>query len=310
MLWPLLFSLSAHAAIFGDDTRNYVNQSTPFALEGRATAIAVLTSLIGPSETKMGTLKVDADSMSNLVCEDERFSKDPSISYACSGFLVAPDLLVTAGHCMTNGVETKNEPGMYCGVYGWLFDYEMNGTGKAVTDGISPDNYYKCKQIVYAVREDAPPYRDYALVQLDRPVKGRTPFRLAEKPVTAGDTVSMIGFPFGSPMKISAFKRVTINDLARQSFLTTLSAFEGNSGSVVFNDQREAVGILVAGTPSNNLVEDVAKSCQRYNKCDESGQVCTQSDTDAEIKKFPGYQGVGSEVQRIAPLVDLIKNLK
>jgi len=309
MMFSLLFlCVSAQAAIFGADDRSDVNQSSPFASEGQATAVAVLNTFIGPSDTKLGALKLSSGSMTELVCTDEKFSQDPSIYYACSGFLVAPDLMVTAGHCMTNGEETKNEPGMYCGVYGWLFDYQTSTAGKFAADEIPPENYYKCKQIVYAIREDVPPYRDYALVQLERPVTGRTPFRLAEKPVAAGDSVSMIGFPFGSPMKVSAFKHVTINDSARQSFLTTLAAFEGNSGSVVFNNQREAVGILVAGTPSNNLVQDAGKNCQRYNKCDESGKICTQSDSDADTKNFPGYQGVGSEVQRITPLAEILKN--
>jgi V8-like Glu-specific endopeptidase len=310
MILPLVFTLAAHAAIFGSDLRTNVNQSSPFAPEGRAVAVAVLSANIAPSATVMGTYKLDTSSLSDLVCSEEKFSKDPSLSYACSGFLVAPDLMVTAGHCMVNFGESINEPEMYCSAYGWLFDYQTDTGGKTQLDAIPADNYYKCKRVVYAIREETFPFRDYALVQLERPVTGRKPFVIADKAVTKGDGLTMIGFPFGQPMKVSPSGQVTVNDPTRQSFLTTLSAFEGNSGSVVYNDKKEAVGILVAGTPSANLVDSVGKKCQTYNKCDLSGKNCTQSDTDADIKGLPGYQGVGSEVQRIAPIAELIKNLK
>ena len=313
MLLALALSLFAsspsQAAIFGHDFRTKVNQSSPYAAQGRAVAVAVLSANIAPSETVPGTFKLDTTSLSSLMCSDEKFSQDPSLSYSCSGFLVAPDLMVTAGHCMVNVGESKNEPEMYCSAYGWLFDYQTDVEGNTRLDGIPADNYYKCKRVVYAIREEGFPYRDYALVQLERPVTGRKPFVISEKPVASGDPVTMIGFPFGSPMKVSPSATVTVNDLSRQSFLTTLSAFEGNSGSVVYNVKKEVVGILVAGTPSNNLVDDKAKSCQRYNKCDITGKICTQSDTDADIKGLPGYQGVGSEVQRIAPVLELIRNL-
>jgi len=40
-----------------------------------------------------------SDSMG--LCKDERFADQPS-AMSCSGFLVGPDLLVTAGHCVTS----------------------------------------------------------------------------------------------------------------------------------------------------------------------------------------------------------------
>ncbi|MGZ3650432.1 MAG: trypsin-like serine peptidase [Bdellovibrionota bacterium] len=304
----LAFSLSAQAAIFGADNRSSVTPGSAYYETGKAVAVAVLSSLIEPSTAVPGTLQLTTDPLTDLVCSDEHLAKQPSLSYSCSGFLVAPDLMVTAGHCMVNTGESKDEPGMYCDAYGWLFDYQNDAKGDTKLDGIPAANYYKCRRIVYAIREEAPPYRDYALVQLERPVTGRKPFPISTAPLALGDRLAMIGFPFGTPMTVSPGGRVTLNNPARPTFLTSLSAFEGNSGSVVFNDKREAVGILVGGTPSANLVDDKAKSCQRYNRCDENGRNCTENDKDTSV--FPGYQGIGSEVQRIAPIAELLKQLQ
>lgn len=299
------FVVSAQAALFGADDRVAMTPSSPHREQARATAVAVLSSLIGPSEKKLGTYKLDADSLSGFLCEDERFSKDPSLSYACSGFLVAPDLLVTAGHCMVNTGESRHDTDKYCAAYGWLFDYQASAEGHVALDGIPAENYVKCKEVIYAVRDERAPFRDFALVRLEHPVAGRKPFPMAA--VAKGDSLSMIGYPFGSPQKLSWHGRVKLDDPQRPSFLTTLDAFEGNSGSVVFNARGEAVGILVAGTPSANTVKDIGKQCDRYNRCDENGENCVAPDNDTSL--FPGYQGVGSEVQRIDAIQDLLKTL-
>ena len=45
-----------------------------------------------------------------------------------------------------------------------------------------------------------------------------------------------------------------------------------------------------------------------YNRCDESGEHCAEPDKETSI--FPGYMGVGSEVQRIGPVADLMRELE
>jgi V8-like Glu-specific endopeptidase len=260
--------------------------------------------------SKVGaTLKLDAPLSSRFLCAGERFDSDPSLGYSCSGFLVGPDLIATAGHCMVNTGENHNETETYCKVYSWLFDYQIDAGGKANVDTIPAEHLYQCKQVIYAVREEGAPYRDYALVQLDRPVANREPLLLADPTTRPIKTpLSMIGYPFGTPAKLSSGAEILLDDLARTSFITNLTAFEGNSGSAVFDSSNEVVGILIGGTPSSSLVEDDVKKCQRYNRCDETGSHCTEVDKDTSV--FPGFQRTGSEVQRIEPIIRLIKHFR
>ncbi len=292
------------AAIFGVDNREAIKTTSVSYQLSRATAISVLSSLHKPAGP--GRISLWVDQLENL-CPNERFAKDPSLSYGCSGFLVAPDLIVTAGHCMVNTGESRNETEHYCKAFSWLFDYHVAFDGKINTESIPAANLYKCKQVIYAVKDERAPYRDYALVQLDRPVLGRTPLKLGSTALRTGEQVSMIGYPLGVPAKRSAPAGVLLNNPSRESFITSLDALEGNSGSAVFNAKQEVVGILVGGTPSLSFVPARQRNCEIYNKCSDAGTGCLLPDQDTS--KFPGYQRVGSEVQRIAPVMNLIKAL-
>ncbi len=295
----LASALPSSAAIFGNDTRISITENSAYFPQARATAIAVIST----SEAAPGKLKLPVDSPSSL-CRDERFSQDPTLAYSCTGFLVASDLIVTAGHCMVNVGESRNETETYCKAYSWLFDYN----GSSDPEAIPAENLYHCKQVVYAVREEHAPFRDFALVQLDRPVTGRAPYALARNSITGREALSMIGHPFGTPAKLSRDAQVLLNNPERQSFITNLNAFEGNSGSPVFNHAHEVVGILIGGTPSESLLKDKARSCNRYNRCSEDGANCTVPDTGTS--QFPGFQRTGSEVQRIIPVRELIEAFK
>lgn len=296
----LLATLPLHAAIFGADDRESITAGSRSFAFSRSTAVAVLSSNIEP--TAVGKLKLNLDDLSQMFCPSVRFARSQGLSYACTGFLVGPDLIATAGHCMVNTGNTRNETEMYCKAYSWLFDYRQDVNSQ----NIDPANHYKCKKIIYAVKDERAPFRDFALVQLERPVTGRTPYKISTTPVSRSNTFSMLGHPFGMPMKRSVNARLLVNTLSRQSFLTSLDAFWGNSGSPVFNEKEEIVGILVGGTPSANTV--TTGRCDVLNRCSDSGTNCLENDSDTSI--FPGYQGIGSEVQRIAPIAQLMRQLR
>lgn len=295
--------LPTSAAIFGVDDRIMISPQTRDYSLARSTAVAVLNTLI--NETSSARYEILTDSTKDFLCKDEKFYNKPSLSYACSGFLVAPDLLVTAGHCMTNIEEVRNEKGLYCESYSsWVFDYAADSKGQVNTTSIPADNHYKCKQIVYAISDKE---NDFALIQLDRPVKGRKPLKLSSSEISGLESLKMIGHPLGLPSVLSKNARVIKNDLKKKSFVTTLDAFVGNSGSAVFNQNNEVVGILISGTPANNMVLDKANKCERFNHCDESTLNCLLPD---EVKAGETPVDVGSDVQRLSPLLKIINEFE
>lgn len=173
------------------------------------------------------------------VCPTERFAEQPAIAN-CSGFLVGPDLLVTAGHC----VIPKSKGGNQCETFAWVFDYK---TGEMKNEGFSTDNVYRCKEVLEH-ELDSTMSKDYALIRLDRSVRDRQPLTFrTQGQVEMGTDLVMIGNPSGLPTKIADGATVRGNTHP-EFFKTDLDAFGGNSGSAVMDAQTGTVeGILVRG---------------------------------------------------------------
>lgn len=294
----LVCSISSYADIFGSDDRVDIILAGKARKLGRSVAVGVINSLWLDTQENFSELWVD--SLSDFMCRDERFSRQKNISYACTGFLVGEDLLVTAGHCAVNVGEVRNQSENYCDAYTWLFDY----TGQTNARRIRNDNIYKCKEIIYAVQEEIEGRtHDFALIRLDRKVKGRKALKISDELVKENDSVSMIGHPMGMPMKYTDNAHVFDNEVGR-SYYTNLDAFAGNSGSPVFNKSNEVIGVLVAGNPAMSTYRDDRLGCDRYNHCDEEGKNCTSLTFENEDQGFPN---VYSEVQSIEFYKNLIE---
>lgn len=202
------------------------------------------------------------------VCPSESFSQQ-YLAPNCSGFLVSPDTLVTAGHCY----KTKSGTDEACKGSAWLFGYDMKSPSHNPTKDIPLENVYLCKKVMFAELNST---MDYAIIKLDRPVVGREPlkFRSAGK-ISDSTSLVVIGHPTGLPTKISPAGKVTRNN-NQTTFSTTLDTFAGNSGSAVFDAVTGQVeGILIQG--KTDYIPSKAKdpkSCQVVNTCDDRGGNC------------------------------------
>lgn len=180
------------------------------------------------------------------VCQNERFANQ-KILPICTGFLIAPDILLTAGHC----VRTQSA----CDNYVWVFGY----TDK--TNIIAKQDVYGCKEVMdqkYSTGLFSA--KDYAIIKLERK-SDHTPLELRTNgSVDKGDDVAVIGHPSGLPLKTADNAKVMKNYL--YTFKTNLDTFAGNSGSPVINVREGVVeGILVEG--ADDYVIDRKNSCRR-----------------------------------------------
>lgn len=203
------------------------------------------------------------------ICPTEAFSQQLTAP-TCSGFLVGPDTLVTAGHCY----KSFDTPENVCKSFAWVFDYNMKSEEHDPTKGISIKNVYLCKKVVMA-KLDA--NLDYAVIKLDRKVLGREPlkFRTTGK-IADTSSLVVVGHPSGLPTKISDAGKVTRN-IEPTRFSTTLDTFHGNSGSAVFDSTTGVLeGILIQG--KNDYRPSISGnpfSCKVVNQCDDNGSNCS-----------------------------------
>ncbi|MCB9245284.1 MAG: ankyrin repeat domain-containing protein [Flavobacteriales bacterium] len=230
--------------VFGTDDRKSTIYYT-YDDYTRATAVMIYKSMFSGSYVQaptLGDLLLDIykPKGAKYIHSDVRFKDQPAAG-DCSGFLIAPDILVTAGHCI-------DQSNMYD--VEWVFDYTDKLNYPANKKIYIPDqNRYRVKEIL---TQKLIGRTDYAMLRLDRPVTGRKPFifRTAGL-ISEGTNITLLGAPFGVPLKVVENAVVTQSNAAQTYFHTDLDAFGGNSGGPVFSSRSGLIeGILVRG-PDN-----------------------------------------------------------
>ena len=232
---------SVSRGAFLEDTRAEAKSRWEYRDYMRATATAIEKSQISGNKIYSINLKKFLQQRYGNYPVDKsvRFADQPAAGF-CTGFLIAPDILVTAGHCILNEEDMQKTA--------WLFDYTSDlpynsQTGQMTVD---PKNiYYGVELMATYLSQNSDDY-DYCVIRLDRKT-GRKPYKFR----TGGklqfeDMVTMIGSPSGLPLKVADSAHVTNNDY-KTWFMTDLDAFQGNSGGPVFNQSGWIEGILVRG---------------------------------------------------------------
>jgi hypothetical protein len=193
------------------------------------------------------------------VCDHEPYKGQPNPAW-CSGFLVAPDIIATAGHCMD-----------WCSDTAFVFGFQtVNGVPRMTFNN---DDVYGCGTVLAAQQTGSG--SDWALVQLDRPVVGHTPLAIRESGIIPdNEPIYVIGHPVGLPKKFAGGATVRDNTQGPY-FVAPLDTYGGNSGSATFNMNTGVVeGILVRGEV--DFVYNETLECVESNWCSYSG--CTGED--------------------------------
>ncbi len=235
--WELLDEAVSRAKIlYGEDNRADVYQLVSEPLISLASSVC---ALVHSSDLYLVNgvyqLKSIPFRQKYSLCACERFGEQP-VGAFCSGFLVAPDIVATAGHCAQAGSDTS--------MTSVVFDFIMQDAGKPVTE-FPPESVYSIKEVVNSVYMRSS--EDWALIRLDRKVENRTPLRLRRSLVPLRSGVFVMGHPVGLPLKYADGASVTEyeNDAC---FKANLDTYGGNSGSPIFEENSlDVVGVLVRG---------------------------------------------------------------
>ena len=223
--------------IYGTDDRQEVFQLTqPAELADVDSVVALFRdSDVVDNGDGTSTLRTENFGTALNLCSTERF-RDQPIGAFCSGFLVAPDIIATAGHCATAGDVTTIR---------FVFGFRMANASNAVTVINNTEIYAGVAIVGRQLTAGGP---DWALVRLDRPVSNHriAPIRRTGR-IADTQAVHVIGHPVGLPTKFAGGAAVR-NNTPAAFFVANLDTYGGNSGSPVFNSNTHQVeGILVRG---------------------------------------------------------------
>ncbi len=164
-------------------------------------------------------------------CPGEKFANEPTLG-GCSGFLIAENILVAAGHC-------KDYRAGGCEDDAWLFNHFA--PAKAGKHIFKTKDVFYCKKILDFKHDGE---GDYVIMELDRKVPNITPLEMDIKNQgQKGDPVAILGYPLGRSFTYTPGGRILSKD---KNFLRVDSdAFKNNSGSALFNIRTGKVeGIL------------------------------------------------------------------
>ena len=220
--------------IYGEDGRLDLHEVDDQDLLDAADSVVALVLIDELADNGDGTYTIPADRVGEnaRLCADERFAEQPNPAW-CTGFLVAPDLIATAGHCLTTTTD--------CARFAFVFGFRMVGPDEPPILTFPESQVYFCDGILG--REFEEEY-DWALARLDRPVLDREPLQLRrEGRIDDDQELVAIGHPTGWPIKVAGGARV--RDNREDAFFTAnLDVYGGNSGSPVLN----AADYIVEGT--------------------------------------------------------------
>jgi alpha-tubulin suppressor-like RCC1 family protein/V8-like Glu-specific endopeptidase len=199
------------------------------------------------------------------VCSDEPFAQESVIS-TCSGTLVAADLVLTAGHCVSatgcNGARV-------------VFGYALNAESEVPL--LSVDQVATCVEVVNRSTTGG---LDFALVRVNHvpPGVAPVPVRVGDRALALDQRLVVIGHPTGLPQKIADNAWVSASRAdTRDFFAANLDVFPGSSGGGVFDeDSGELVGLVARG-PDGGYVRNPGESCFRAQRVADSHPVVIES---------------------------------
>ncbi|MBT6325477.1 MAG: trypsin-like serine protease [Bdellovibrionales bacterium] len=288
IIFILTFSVStlSHAlidkVIYGEDDRLEPFDPAISSIQQEMAKLSVAKISIFNLDETGPTVKILEKSLSKQMkmCPGEAFETQTS-SASCSGFFIPPDMVVTAGHCISDFNCQSN-------MDKWIFNYEINKNGKLKE--INHSDVYKCKYIINKKFSSYPELVDFALIKLDRPVdnkwhpKEKISLRNKGSKIPEETKLTLVGNPMGIPKKITVNGNI-LNNKPKPYFLTDFDSYKGNSGSMVFDDHTGQIeGILVRGTKDLNKIKVKLKKPKWYKK----NKKCKVSRVVTNISKEKG----------------------
>lgn len=245
--------------IYGDDDRLDIYQVQSGKLRAMAdSTVGLMTGskVTIDEESGVASIQTRSYSQSYNLCEDEPFYEQETAAF-CSGSLVGPDLIMTAGHCITSQSSCKNTK--------FVFGFAVTEKGQN-PQSVPAGDVYGCGKLLGRAQQNNG--ADWAIIKLDRPVTGHAPLKLNRSGnIPNGTPLIVIGHPAGLPTKVAGGAYVRSQGSAGH-FVANLDTYGGNSGSAVFNAVTGQVeGILVRGAQDYTY----RGSCRVSNVCADDG---------------------------------------
>jgi hypothetical protein len=206
-------------------------------VNARSVAIVVDRSLL--IKVSSGYYQIDGSRTLGALyqlCPGEAFSNEPVLGTG-TAMVTGTRQMMTAGHVFTGPLQN----------YAVVFGFEIYDKAGGYKRLISTDSVFFPQKILHTSAE-----LDISIFSVDRDLPSPPLIWSMVTNPPINEPVYMIGHPYGLPKKVAANASVQTNNDPAYLY-TSLDAFEGNSGSPVFDLQtNQVIGILVGGETDFN----------------------------------------------------------
>ncbi len=288
--------------VYGDDDRKEVTEIGWTKDYARATAVMIKKDKIVGNKVYAPSLRQQLSKYYGINKFDANVKfLDQPVAASCTGFLIAPDILVTAGHCIETMEDAKD--------FVWVFDYTQDNNYNASSGylTIDPNNVYEVSEVLDALLYNGKTTNsdgqvieqkyDYSFLKLNRE-SDRKPYRFRTGgSVNKYASMYTIGCPTGLPLKLTDNAYVVENEVD-EWFKTNIDGFPGNSGGPVFDANGFIEGIHVRGSRTYSTIEEAWKGDYIYDEDCRCIKTVVWESATGDGKSWKEYI-IGSQEHRI-----------
>lgn len=265
------------SVIYGEDNRTDVFELKGSVLENDAAAVALVLPRTHLTLEDGGVrIRTEHFGARWNLCSWEPFRTQPCVTKGGTAFLVAPDLVATAAHNLTEVGPLET--------IAFVFGYRMLNEFQART--LIPAAEVINGTEVVAIDKEA----DWALIRLASPAPATARNVRVRRYGTGrlGERVYGIGHGLGLPMKYTGDATVKTADTNTTFVGTDLDFFKGNSGSPVFDlESRTVIAMDIRGPGPE--IHDIGK-CSVTVRCTDDQCLWIDAVNTSEFAGLvPGY---------------------
>lgn len=242
----------AYAVIYGNDNRSFISENTMNEMVKRS-SLSILAKMKTENSyfEKDGHLVVNAENLMSKynMCSSGQYAEEAHAS-TCTAFLVAPNVVATAAHCLKTIEDCKKSV--------WAFNYK----GSSLQVKLKAQDVVRCTEIIATKANEN---QDYTFFKISKKVLDR-PFLEFQKnyEVSKKDDLMILGHPFGMPMVLTDNVKIK-NQIGHFKAILKADTASGNSGSPVINKETgKVIGIFLSGDPDFSNSDGV---CRNEIKC-------------------------------------------